>query len=221
MKWASRTRQPPDGFDDRWNGVLDADEWNDLFGDRMWLTNRAWQLPVWSDGSTHPGIVTADLAYQRPSERPLEWHPRHDLPPLATPVLDPSIQPPFADPARSVIVPAGTPARILGCCIFEDDHFYEDVLYSWVVGDQILYANVAARGTQTLATALAVALVAPMVSPLATVEAGRFLVQRASDLAGDAWAAAKQEWALLPPYREWVPPLPFQARAVAPQLDPR
>ncbi len=213
MKWATRTRRPPEGFEDRWNGVLDPTEWDSLFGDRMWLTNRAWQLPVVSDGSTHPGLVTADLAYQGPSQASTEWPPRHDLPTGATPVLDPPLRRPVEEPGRQVIIPAGTPVQILGCCIFEDDRYHEDVLYTWIVGDQLLCSDIAARGTQTLASALVSALVVPAVSPLATVEAGALLLKRASDLAGVAWARANEEWAKLPPHREWVPPLPRQASA--------
>ncbi len=213
MKWATRTRRPPEGFEERWNGVLDAAEWDELFGERMWLTNRASQLPVWSGGSSQPGLITADLAYQGPSERTVEWPPRHDLPTRATPVLDPPFRRPFEEPGRQVIIPAGTPVQILGCCIFEDDRYYEDVLYTWMVGDQLLCSDIAARGTQTLASALVSALVVPAISPLATVEAGALLLKRASDLAGAAWVKANAKWATLPPYREWDPPLPRQASA--------
>lgn len=207
MKWPTRTRRPPEGVDDRWNGVLDPAEWDALFGDRMWLTNRSWQLPVWSDGRSQPGVATADLAYEQPSKRSDEWPPRHDLPTRATPVLDPPIKLPFEQPSRCVIVLAGTPVQILGCCIFEDQRFYEDVLYTWTVGDQILCADVPARGTQSLASALVSALVVPAISPLATAEAGALLLRRASDLASEAWAHASEAWVSLPPHREWVPPL--------------
>ena len=204
MKWATRTRRPPEGFEHRWNGVLDPAEWDALFGDRIWLTNRAWQLPVWSDGSGHPGLVTAALAYEQSSQRSDEWPPRHDLPTNAIPVLDPPCHRPFEEPSRRVVIPAGTSVQILGCCIIEDDRYYEDVVYTWMVGDQLLGSVVAARGTQTLASALVSALVVPAISPLATVEAGARLIQRASDLAGAAWAKANEEWAKLPPHREWV-----------------
>jgi hypothetical protein len=210
MKWAPRTRRPPEGLDDRWGGVLDPTEWDALFGDRPWLTNRAWQLPVWSDGSGYPGIVTADLAYEQPSEPSEDWPPRHDIPPRATLLLDPPIYRPFEDPARLVVIPAGTPVKILGCCIFEDDRYYEDVLYTWMVGEQVLCSDFPTRETRSLASALVSAQVAPLISPLATVEAGALLLQRASDLAREAWAKANEEWAQLPPYREWVPPLPYR-----------
>ena len=192
MDWQSQHLQHPEWWnvdDIRWLGTPDRNDWDSLFGDRSWLLaderDGDWPPPYGGQG-TWPGIVTADLVYDAaalPSPEDRSPPPPH----LAVAVHLPD-QISTGRPTNPVVVPAGTEVQIAGHCRYRNSLTEDNFMYTWALpGGPWLGSYSTDRGRPSLLIfEIVPALVVPSWSPLATVEAGSELVQRAFDLASDA-----------------------------------